>query len=119
MFSFKGRLNRKAFLIQSIIVGVIQILNVVVISYVQKTLHPSSDIGTSLLSIPVSLTSMVISIGVIIFSLSIIARRWHDLGKSGWMALLGIIPIVNFVVWLYLVFKEGAVGSNKYGAAQK
>jgi uncharacterized membrane protein YhaH (DUF805 family) len=38
-------------------------------------------------------------------------RRSHDLGRSGWFALICIIP---FVGW-YLVFKRGDSGPNKYG----
>jgi len=38
-------------------------------------------------------------------------RRSHDLGRSGWFALICIIP---FAGW-YLVFKRGDSGPNKYG----
>ena len=39
------------------------------------------------------------------------ARRCHDLGYSGWFALVTLIP---FVGW-YLVFKQGDPLPNKYG----
>jgi uncharacterized membrane protein YhaH (DUF805 family) len=42
-------------------------------------------------------------------------RRCHDLGHSGWFALITLIP---FVGW-YLVFKEGNPDTNKYGPAPK
>jgi uncharacterized membrane protein YhaH (DUF805 family) len=38
-------------------------------------------------------------------------RRSHDLGRSGWFALICLIP---FAGW-YLVFKKGNVGLNQYG----
>jgi uncharacterized membrane protein YhaH (DUF805 family) len=38
-------------------------------------------------------------------------RRSHDLGRSGWFALICLIP---FAAW-YLVFKRGDPGVNKYG----
>jgi uncharacterized membrane protein YhaH (DUF805 family) len=38
-------------------------------------------------------------------------RRSHDLGRSGWFALITLIP---FVGW-YLVFKQGDPLENKYG----
>lgn len=115
MFSFKGRLSRKSFLIGSIVVGLIQFLNVIVISFIQRALTSGTDTGASLLSLPISLTSLVISIGVIIFSISIYVRRWHDLGKSGWWSLTAVIPVVNIIVWFYLIFKKGVSGSNVYG----
>ena len=119
MISFKGRINKKTFLIKSLIIGLIQFLNLVVISYVQRTLASGTDAGTSILSLPISLTSLVISIGVFVFSVSITIKRWHDLGKSGWWTLVAIIPIVNIVVWFYLIFKNGDVGNNNYGSPQQ
>jgi uncharacterized membrane protein YhaH (DUF805 family) len=38
-------------------------------------------------------------------------RRSHDFGRSGWLALICLIP---FAGW-YLVFKSGNPGANKYG----
>lgn len=118
MISFKGRLNRKAFLIQSIIVGLIQFLNVIVISFVQKSLAASTDTSLSLLSLPISLVSIAISICVAIFSISISIKRWHDLGKSGWWTLTNLIPLINIFVWIYLIFKKGNTGSNQFGSPQ-
>ena len=43
-------------------------------------------------------------------------KRLHDLDKSGWLYLLGIIPIVGFFFSLYLIFFKGTAGDNKYGA---
>ncbi|MGC4047625.1 MAG: DUF805 domain-containing protein [Armatimonas sp.] len=43
-------------------------------------------------------------------------KRLHDLDKSGWLYLLGIIPIVNFFFAIYLIAFKGTDGDNKYGA---
>ena len=48
-------------------------------------------------------------------SLTLIIRRWHDLGKSGWFTLLLLIPLLNFLVMLYLWFVRGTAGPNTYG----
>ena len=42
-------------------------------------------------------------------------RRSHDIGCSGWLALICLIP---FAGW-YLVFKPGNPGANKYGPSPK
>ncbi len=34
-------------------------------------------------------------------------RRWHDLGRSGWMVLLNFVPCVGVLVVLYLLFAPG------------
>ena len=45
------------------------------------------------------------------------ARRLHDFGTSGWWMLLILIPYVNIVFSLVLIFKKGDVGNNQYGHA--
>jgi hypothetical protein len=34
--------------------------------------------------------------------------RFHDIGVSGWWSLLLLVPIINVIIWLYLLFKPGA-----------
>ncbi len=52
--------------------------------------------------------------------LSVSVRRLHDCGKSGWMLLIGIIPIVNFIGGLVLLYwfalDAGESQENAYGA---
>lgn len=40
-------------------------------------------------------------------------RRSHDLGRSGWFVLICLIPFAG----LYLIFKQGDPGTNKYGSS--
>jgi len=42
-------------------------------------------------------------------------RRSHDLGRSGWFALITLIPMAGW----YLVFKPGDPGANKYGPSPR
>lgn len=44
------------------------------------------------------------------------ARRLHDLGKSGWFALLLVPPLVNCVLVVVLLFARGQSHPNQYGA---
>lgn len=55
-------------------------------------------------------------------SFAVTIRRFHDLNLSGWVYLpffaLGMIPIVNFLVWIALIVMmclKGTAGPNKYG----
>lgn len=45
----------------------------------------------------------------------LLARRWHDLNKSGWFALLGLIPFVGVAVLWLLVLCPGNSGMNRFG----
>jgi len=49
-------------------------------------------------------------------SVAVGARRMHDIGKSGWFLLLGLIPFVGLVI-LYFAAQPGQAGANQYGAA--
>ena len=43
-------------------------------------------------------------------------KRWHDLGRSGWMVFISLVPIVGFLINLIcLGFLPGQVGSNRFG----
>lgn len=51
----------------------------------------------------------------IVVTSSFIVRRCHDLDKSGWWCLLTLVPIVNFIFLIYLLFAKGTDGWNQYG----
>ncbi len=52
---------------------------------------------------------------VLVPSLAIGARRLHDIGKSGWMQLIGLIPIIGWI-WLIILFvRKGDSEENEYG----
>jgi uncharacterized membrane protein YhaH (DUF805 family) len=43
-------------------------------------------------------------------------RRLHDIGKSGWMILLFVIPLVNFVLFImWFIVDAGQPHANQYG----
>jgi len=50
------------------------------------------------------------------FSLSI--RRIHDNDWSGWLVLVLLVPMLNFIFGLVLLFKKGTDGANTYGLPQ-
>jgi len=52
-------------------------------------------------------------------SLSVVVRRLHDVGKSGWFYLIILIPFVGAIWMLVLLVSNGDVGENKYGADPK
>jgi uncharacterized membrane protein YhaH (DUF805 family) len=66
-------------------------------------------------SVTVSIISLAYSLAVLVPSIAVGVRRLHDTDKSGWWILLGLIPLVGFIVLLVLFVLEGTPGSNRYG----
>lgn len=42
-------------------------------------------------------------------------QRLHDSGKSGWMLLAFLVPVVGPIFLLFQLASKGAEGSNRYG----
>ena len=62
--------------------------------------------------------AIVIGIWAIVASAGnfmLMARRLHDLGKRGCLALTALIPGISFIFSIYLFCAAGQVGSNRYG----
>jgi uncharacterized membrane protein YhaH (DUF805 family) len=59
--------------------------------------------------------------GIINFipGLSIVVRRLHDVGKSGWFYLIILIPIIGFIWMLILLCSDGVKEENKWGTNPK
>jgi uncharacterized membrane protein YhaH (DUF805 family) len=51
--------------------------------------------------------------------LAVTVRRLHDTGKSGWMILVALIPLIGWIWFLVLLFTEGQSFENKYGLNPK
>lgn len=46
---------------------------------------------------------------------AVMARRLHDIGKSGWFALIGLIPAIG-AIWLIILWcKKGETEQNRFG----
>jgi uncharacterized membrane protein YhaH (DUF805 family) len=61
----------------------------------------------------------LVALGTIVPSLACMVRRLHDQDKSGWFALLVLIPILGGLVILVFMFLEGTKGENQYGPDPK
>ena len=58
-------------------------------------------------------------LAIVIPSLAVAIRRLHDTGKSGWMILVGIIPLIGSIWLLILYCTDSQPGPNKWGPNPK
>jgi uncharacterized membrane protein YhaH (DUF805 family) len=61
----------------------------------------------------------IYTMATIVPCLAVGVRRLHDIGKSGWNYLLGLIPLVGAIILLVWACKEGQWGENKWGLNPK
>jgi len=61
------------------------------------------------------LIGMLVNLALLIPSLAVGARRLHDIGKSGWWILIGLIPLIGGLILLYFAVLPSSDGSNDYG----
>ena len=58
-------------------------------------------------------------LGVIIPSIAVQVRRFHDQDKSGWFVLLALIPFLGGLIVLVFMCLEGTKGPNRFGEDPK
>ena len=114
-FDWHGRVSRVQFLAYSTFNALIALMLVallfVMIGGFQGMLNASSE------QLPMSLLGAS-SVGVAVLfylQLAVSKRRFNDLNKTGWLALLMLVPGVNVLVYLYLLAVKGSEGATYYG----
>lgn len=61
------------------------------------------------------LISTIFSLSALIPSLAINVRRLHDTNRTGWLLVIGLIPIIGSLILFVLFLLEGTWGDNQYG----
>ena len=109
-FTTHGRLNRWPYFVRGSILSIVAFLIDLVI-----TLSVLFTGGGAAKQFVFGLLNCV-EILLIIPGFMLIIRRLHDLNHSGWWSLLAFVPLVNFILAIYLTFFRGTVGENRFGA---
>ncbi|MBR5493569.1 MAG: DUF805 domain-containing protein [Alistipes sp.] len=61
----------------------------------------------------------IVGVALLIPSLAVCVRRLHDIGKSGWWYLIGLVPYIGAIVLIVFFVKDSQPGENKWGANPK
>ncbi|MBO2693327.1 DUF805 domain-containing protein [Shewanella algae] len=62
---------------------------------------------------------LIYSLGLLLPSIAVAARRLHDTDRSGWWQLLAFIPIIGWIVLLVFYCQDSEVGDNRFGSNPK
>lgn len=72
--------------------------------------------GASLLGIIGGLVAAVAVIAMLVVSIQIGVKRLHDIGWSGWLLLVNLVPVVGGVFSIIMLVVPGSTGANRFGA---
>ena len=114
MFDFSGRGTRREYwcFILTFYAGLFVYLMLVGAFVPEGTGGEAADKVDTFLG----LVTLLILLFSFIAGLSAAVRRVHDHDKSGWFILLGMIPAIGWLFFLFLMLTKGTDGPNSYGS---
>ena len=104
-FSLSGRASRSEYwfwVLGGIIFQMTMVIGSIVLAVMEVPVLPGLMILAPILLVPGSITLVV--------------RRLHDVGMSGWMWFVALVPVIGAIYLIYLFVQEGDFGENAYGA---
>lgn len=115
--SFDGRIGRKAYWIYTAALIVLFVIIGMAAAGSMSTI--TSDPTTGQVVVPSMPIWVWLVYAVIIWpSLAVQAKRWHDIDKSAWWILIGLVPFVGGIIALVMCgFIAGTPGPNRFGEA--
>lgn len=107
---FSGRSRRKEYWM--FVLGVF--IAVILLSIVEGIVGLSGMVG----GVYGPLTT-IFFLGILVPSIAVQIRRFHDQDKSGWFVLLSLIPFIGGLIVLVFMCLEGTKGPNRFGPDPK
>jgi len=123
---FDGRSRRKEYwmftLFNLLAIFALGALAIAVGVMLETTGKVASENSVPFLFIPIG----IYALAALIPSISAATRRFHDIGKSGWLLFLlialGVIPVVGFItaiIQIVFLCQDSVPGANQYGPNPK
>jgi uncharacterized membrane protein YhaH (DUF805 family) len=114
IFSFGGRIGRLRYLAYGI--GTSIILMAVMIPILGGTMFAGGFAGGEQTMGALTMVAMVVFyVASIVLAVMFAKRRLNDMNRSGWWFLLFIVPLINLVMTIYVIFFPGTQGPNNFG----
>jgi len=110
---FWGRARRKEY-------WMFTLWNIVITMFLAALAAIGTEIGSdsSVSYIPMVLY-LLYGLFILIPSFTVSVRRLHDIGKSGWWILIGLIPVIGSIILLVWYCTEGQRCENEWGPDPK
>ncbi len=108
---FNGRARRSEY-------WMFTLINVLIIGVLYVLMFMSGSDGGAMAMVAMGLVA-IYSLAILVPSVAVAVRRLHDVGKSGWMLLVGLIPFIGSIWLLVLYCTDSQPGDNEYGPNPK
>ena len=108
IFDYKTRSQRKEYFFWYLISVIASVIIGIIVGFIMEFVSVLGEIILSLFLILVFAVSLPLGI-----------RRLHDIGKSSWFILLGLIPIAGPIVLLVFFCRDSVKESNQWGESPK
>ncbi|AGE27688.1 MULTISPECIES: DUF805 domain-containing protein [Pseudomonas] len=113
VFTINGRIGRLRYLAWTLVLTIAMLVAGGIISTASFAVATASPTAAIILG---GVLGFALFIALIVVSVQIGVQRLHDLGWSGWLYLLNLVPLVNSVFPLLMLVLPGNAGANQYGA---
>ncbi len=111
IFAFSGRVGRLRYVAYSAMYSLIGFTVMGVLAAIFGAVFSNGGAGMAIMMIIVAAGY----IGILTGTFTLVVRRLNDLGHAGWFSLLLLVPLINLLMGLYLLFAPGQAEANQYG----
>jgi uncharacterized membrane protein YhaH (DUF805 family) len=112
-FGIEGRIGRLRFLAWSMVLSLITIAVVGVFALIGLALVSTDSTAGLIVG---GILAFFLCLAFLIASILLSVQRLHDIGWSGWLWLLNLVPFVGSFFPLLLLLMPGTNNANRYGA---
>ncbi|ARU15424.1 DUF805 domain-containing protein [Croceicoccus marinus] len=117
-FDFSGRSRRKEYWMFALLNLIIITIFVTALLTLGISLDPYDATGGPVMWLVMAVLG-IYSLLILIPSIAVQVRRFHDQDKSGWFVLINFVPYIGGLIVLVFMLLEGTRGPNKYGPDSK
>jgi uncharacterized membrane protein YhaH (DUF805 family) len=118
--TFSGRARRSEYWFWALFVIIAFVVAIAIDGWINPDLvTTTSGNGSYGVSAAGGIVTGIVSLGLFLPGLAMTIRRLHDIDRSGWWILIGLIPFVGFIVLIVFYCTDGTKGPNRFGEDAK
>jgi uncharacterized membrane protein YhaH (DUF805 family) len=114
LFGVEGRIGRLRYLAWSLAMTFVALFIAGIGGLVASELSGNTSL-LAMLGGLVAAVAVIAMIAMIVFGIQIGVKRLHDIGWSGWLLLVNLVPVIGSVFSIIMLVVPGSTGVNRFG----